>query len=67
MLRLFGPDATFSKYNGLEKLEHYESFCSLPERQSQVLEYILGPFLCLVRPLAAGQTLLLCCAPPLQG
>lgn len=60
----FGPDATFSKHNGLEELEHGQSFCSLPERQSQVLEYIL---LCLIRTLAAGQTLVLRCAPSLQG
>lgn len=30
----FGPDATFSKHNGLEELEHNESFCSLPEEKS---------------------------------
>lgn len=63
----FGLDATFSKHNGLEELEHDESFCSFAQRQSQILEYILGPFLCLLRTLAARQALVWCCVPSLQG
>lgn len=30
----FGTDATFSKHDGLEELDHDESFCSLTEKKS---------------------------------